>query len=91
MNAAIQSVQARREALIAECAAEREMFAAAWRGLERPAAVAHRGVSALRSPWLWAGAGLVALKLPKRKLLRIPVLLWKGWKLARRIRALTGR
>jgi hypothetical protein len=91
MTKGLESIQARQKALIAECAAERLAFAAAWEGLQKPVAAGQRAVNALRSPWLWGAAGLIALKLPKKRMLQIPILLWKGWKLARRIRALTGR
>jgi hypothetical protein len=86
MTQAITAIQSRKQALIAECAAHREMYADAWRGFQRPIEATQRTVSRLKSPWIWATVGMIALKLPKKKLLRIPLLLWKGWKLFRRIR-----
>ena len=65
-------------------------LAEAWRGLQKPAAAVNRVNNAMRSPWLWAGIGLVALKLPKKKLLRIPILVWKGWRMVRRVRTILG-
>ena len=85
MNAALIAAQTRREILVAECAAQRALLAEAWRGLEKPAAAGVRVVNVLRSPWLWAGVGLVALKLPKRRLARITLQVWKGWRMIRRV------
>ena len=87
MKDVFASIESRKRALREECSAQRELFAAAWHGFERPVATCYRAANTLRSPLLWAGVGLVALKLPKRKLLRLPVLLWKGWKLARTVRS----
>jgi hypothetical protein len=88
MNAALIAAQTRREILVAECAAERAVLAEAWRGLQKPAAAGARAAHVLASPWLWAGVGLVALKLRKKDALRIPVLIWKGWRMVRRVRAI---
>jgi len=88
MTSHLKEIQARQHALVAECAEQREAFATAWHSLEGPAATTKRAVSWLRSPWLWAGLGLVAFKLPIRRFSRIPVLLWKGWNLARKVHAI---
>jgi hypothetical protein len=90
MNAVLTAVQTRREILVAECAAERALLAEAWRGLQKPAAASQRAAHVLSSPWLWAGVGLVALKLRKRNALRIPLMIWKGWRMVRRVRAIIG-
>jgi hypothetical protein len=90
MNATLEAVQTRRDILVAECAAERTLLAEAWRGLQKPAAACHQAAHVLSSPWLWLGAGLVALKLRKKNILRIPLLLWKGWRMVRRVRATFG-
>lgn len=88
MTSRLTEIQARQRVLAAECAAQRQDFAAAWHSLEGPAATAKRAAGWLRSPWLWAGLGLVAFKLPIRRFSRIPVLLWKGWNLARKVHAI---
>jgi hypothetical protein len=88
MNAAILDIQSRQQALVAECAAQRRSFAEAWAGLERPLARGKQAVRKMSSPWIWIGIGLVALKLPIRKFSRIPILLWQGWKLARKVHAI---
>ncbi len=90
MTASLIAIQTRRDILVAEAAAQRALLAEAWRGFDKPAAACSRAASTLRSPWLWAGVGLVALKLPKKRLLRIPVLIWKGWRMVRRVRAILG-
>jgi len=90
MNAALTAVQTRREILVAECAAERAILAEAWRGLQKPAATCKRAANIFASPWLWAGVGLVALKLRKKNAMRIPLLIWKGWRMVRRVRAIIG-
>ena len=91
MNATIESVQTRRDILVAECAAERALLAESWRSLQKPAATCDRAVNVLSSPWLWAGAGLVALKLRKNNALRIPLLIWKGWRMVRQINGFLRR
>jgi hypothetical protein len=88
MTTALEAIQTRREILIAECAAERALLAEAWRGLQKPAAACNRAAHVMTSPWLWLGAGLVALKLRKRNILRIPLTIWKGWRMVRRVRAI---
>jgi hypothetical protein len=88
MSDRISEIQARQKALVAECAAQRLAFATAWHSLEGPAAATKRAVSWLRSPWLWAGVGLVAFKLRLRRFSRIPILLWKGWNVARKVHAI---
>lgn len=85
MNAALQEVRTRREILVAECAAERALLAEAWQSLQKPAASCDRAMNVMASPWLWLGAGLVALKLRKKNIFRIPLLIWKGWKMVRRV------
>jgi hypothetical protein len=90
MGSRLLEIERRKHALIGECEDERALFAEAWRGLERPVALGNRAVQTLRSPLLWAGVGLVALKLPKSRLLRMPMLLWKGWRLAHRVRMAFG-
>jgi len=90
MSTRLIQIEQQKQMLLAECAEHRALLAEAWRGLERPVALGHRAVEKLRSPWLWAGVGLVALKLPKRRLLRVPILLWKGWKMFRRARTMFG-
>jgi hypothetical protein len=85
MNAALEAVQTRREILVAECAAQRALLAEAWQSLQKPAAACDRGLNIIASPWLWLGAGLVALKLRKKNIFRIPLLIWKGWKMVRRV------
>jgi len=90
MTAALTAVQTRRDILVAECAAQRALLAEAWRGLQKPAAAGKRAAHVLSSPWLWAGAGLVALKLRKKNALRIPLMIWKGWRMVRRVRAIIG-
>ncbi|HEY6227688.1 MAG TPA: hypothetical protein VI282_11255 [Verrucomicrobiae bacterium] len=90
MNAALTAVQTRREILVAECAAERALLAEAWRGLQKPAAAGKRAAHVLSSPWLWAGVGLVALKLRKKNALRIPLMIWKGWRMVRQVRTILG-
>jgi hypothetical protein len=87
MNAALIAVQTRREILVAECAAQRALIAESWRSFDKPAATCARAANILRSPWLWGGVGFVALKLPTRRLARIPVLIWKGWRMIRRVNA----
>jgi hypothetical protein len=88
MNAAICQIQDRQRGLIAQSESQRRTFAQAWQGIERPLlrgkAAAHR----MSNPWIWAGIALVAFKLPIRKFSRIPTLLWKGWKLARKVHAI---
>lgn len=88
MTAGLIEVQTRRDSLVAECAAQRALLAEAWRGLQKPADAVHRVNNTLRSPWLWTALGLVALKLPKKKLLRLPILIWKGWRMVRRVRTI---
>ena len=88
MNAALNAVQTRREILVAECAAERALLAESWRSLQGPAASCKRAANILASPWLLAGVGLVALKLRKKGALRIPLMIWKGWRMVSRVRAI---
>jgi hypothetical protein len=90
MTASLIAIQMRREILVAEAAAQRALLAEAWRGFDKPVAAANRVAKTLRSPWLWAGLGLVAFKLPKKRLMRVPVLIWKGWRMLRRVRAILG-
>jgi hypothetical protein len=90
MNAAICEIQSRREALINDCAAQRAAFAQAWEGIERPLLRGKAAAHKLSNPWIWAAVGLVALKLPIRKFSRIPILIWKGWQLARKVHAMIG-
>ena len=90
MNAALNAVQTRREILVAECAAQRALLAESWRSLQGPVASCKRAANVLTSPWFWAGVGLVALKLRKKNALRIPLLIWKGWRMVRRVRAILG-
>jgi hypothetical protein len=90
MNAALNAVQTRRDILVAESAAQRALLAESWRSLQKPAASAQRAANVLASPWLWAGVGLVALKLRKKNALRIPLMIWKGWRMVRRVRAVMG-
>ena len=87
MNAALDSCRTRREILVAECAAQRALLAESWRSLQKPAATCDRAFNIMASPWVWAGAGLVALKLRKKNPLRIPLLIWKGWKMMRQVNA----
>jgi len=87
MTDALTQIETRKQALIAESDAQRELLAAAWHGLERPIGLCYKTADTLRSPWLWGAVGLVTLKLPKKKLLRVPVLLWKGYRLAQRVRS----
>jgi hypothetical protein len=87
-TATLSQLEARKEALVAQCAVQRATFAECWRGFERPAVKGKRALDKLRSPWLWAGLGLLALKLPMRKFSRIPIMLFKGWQLARKVHAI---
>jgi len=88
MNATILEIQSRQQALVAESAAQRRAFAQAWEGLERPLHRGKQAVHRLSSPWIWIGLGLVAFKLPIRKFSRIPMLLWKGWNMVRKVQAI---
>jgi hypothetical protein len=88
MTAAICEIQDRRTALIAESASHRQAFAQAWEGIERPLLRGKAAATKMANPWIWAAIGLVAFKLPIRKFSRIPLLLWKGWKLARKVHAM---
>ena len=90
MNASLTEVETRRDILVAECAAQRALLAESWRSLQKPAAAGKRAATVVASPWLWAGVGLVALKLRKKNALRIPILIWKGWRMVRRVRAIIG-
>jgi len=90
MNASLNEVQTRRDILVAECAAQRALLAESWRSLQKPAASAKRAANVLTSPWLWAGVGLVALKLRKNNAMRIPLMIWKGWRMVRRVRTIIG-
>ena len=90
MNAALNAVQTRREILVAESAAQRALIAESWRSLQGPAASAKRAANIFASPWVWAGVGLVALKLRKKNALRIPLMIWKGWRMVSRVRAMMG-
>jgi hypothetical protein len=90
MTAALNAVQTRRDILVAECAAQRALLADSWRSLQKPVAAGKRAANVLTSPWLWAGVGLVALKLRKKNALRIPLMIWKGWRMVRRVRAIIG-
>jgi hypothetical protein len=88
MTTRLSQIQARQKALVAECAAQRLAFATAWHSLEGPAASTKRALGWMRSPWLWVGVGLVAFKLRISKFSRIPILLWKGWTLARKVHSI---
>lgn len=88
MNAELLEIKSRREALLAETAEQRRTFATAWEAIQRPLFQGRQAVLKMSSPWIWIGIGLVAFKLPIRKFSRIPVLLWKGWNLARRVHAM---
>ncbi len=87
MNQSLADIQSRKQALIADALAQRHSLDAAFRELRRPFDACQRTVSRLPSPWLWAAAGLLALKLPIRRVLRIPILIWKGWRLLRRVQS----
>jgi hypothetical protein len=90
MNATISDIQSRQQALVAECAAQRRSYAEAWEGLERPLLRGKQAVRKMSSPWIWIGIGLVALKLPIRKVSRIPILIWKGWQMVRKVQSMIG-
>ena len=88
MNAALCEIHDRRAALIAESAAQRQTFAQAWEGIERPLLRGKAAATKMANPWIWAAIGLVAFKLPFKRFSRIPILLWKGWTLARKVHAI---
>jgi len=90
MTATLEAIKTRRDILVAESAAQRALLAEAWRGLQKPAAAGQRAAQALSSPWLWGGAALVALKLRKNNILRMPLMIWKGWRMVRWVRAVVG-
>lgn len=85
---ALLDIQSRQKLLIAQCAEQRADLARAWSGFQRPAAAGKQAINKLRSPWLWVGIGLIALKLPLRKVSRIPILLFKGWRMAQKVHAM---
>lgn len=88
----IDEITARKEALIAQCELQRVTIAQAWAGIERPIAgatsTARKVISTVRSPYFIAGAGLLAFKLSKSNFLRIPMMLWRGAKLVRRVHSI---
>jgi hypothetical protein len=93
MNASrLEDICARKESLVNRCASQRATIAQAWAGIESPLVgatqTAGKVMSTVRSPLFIAGVGLVALRLSKSNLLRIPMLIWRGAKLARRVHAI---
>jgi hypothetical protein len=88
----LDQICARKEALVAQCELQRATLAEAWAGIERPiqgaTTAANKVINTVRSPYFLAGAGLLAFKLSKSNFLRIPMMLWRGAKLVRRVHSI---
>lgn len=91
-TSSLDQIRRRKEALVAQCEVQRATLATAWAGIEGPVigatSTAQKVVNTVRSPYFIAGAGLLALKLSKSNFLRVPMMIWRGAKLVRRVHAI---
>jgi hypothetical protein len=88
MNVRLIELARKREGLVARSAAQREQLSGLVRQLERPLAIADKGMTAARfvraHPMVFAGGGAVAAFLIGRRLgglHKIAGMLWGGWKI----------
>jgi hypothetical protein len=80
MTDRFEQLAARKAALLALTEAQRLELAVLYTSFERPARVVTQVNSFLRNPFVLAGLGLCAAKLPWRRLFKVSGWAWKGWK-----------
>jgi hypothetical protein len=88
MNVILEQITERKRTLLDQAEAQRLELAVLYTSLERPARVATQVNTFFRNPFVLAGAGICALKMPWRRLFRVSGWAWKGWKWFRVIKTL---
>jgi hypothetical protein len=86
MSARLAQIAARKELLLAESEQGRDDIARSWYRWQARTILARQVTSFFRNPWVLAGLGLAALKMPWRKGFKLGGWLWRGWKLFRTVR-----
>jgi hypothetical protein len=86
MSARLEEIAARKEALIVRSMHERNDIAHAYFRWQARTQMARQVTAFFRNPWVLAGLGMVALKLPWRRTFKWSGWVWRGWKLWQSVR-----
>jgi hypothetical protein len=80
MNPHLNNIALRKSLLLDLIEAQRLEMAVLYTSVERPARLASQVNHLVRNPFVVAGLGVFAAKLPWRRFFRVSGWAWRGWK-----------